>query len=249
MDNKVINDSVKTHSFAILDETTRGQKAKKIELLVRKYASLRMGDMLEIGTGSGFIISYFSKLGYGEKGSFAVDVIDERQVTDGFHFQLVEETALPFPDNKFDFIISNHVIEHVGDIASQENHLKEIYRILKPDGVFYFAVPNRFRFFESHYKLPFLSWLPNSISSLYVRWAKRGKNYDCKPISRKDAVSLLSKQGFTYTEVTLDAIRLIGEIEGGNTFKKFITGLPKRFWRILLPFMPTLIYICRKPAS
>lgn len=243
------NQGYVSRSHAILDEITRSQKAKKIELLVQMRTTLRMGTMLEVGCGSGFIAHYFSRLGYGERGTFAVDVVDERQVTDGFNFQLVEDVNLPFSDNKFDFIISNHVIEHVGDSVSQVKHLKEIYRTLEPDGVLYFAAPNRWRFIEPHYRLPFLSWLPNSIASIYLRLARKGSHYDCAPLSRIEAVALLTEQGFIVADVTLDAIRLVGEIEGGNAIKKLLTRLPKGFWKMFSFFMPTLIFVCRKAAS
>jgi ubiquinone/menaquinone biosynthesis C-methylase UbiE len=38
------------------------------------------------------------------------------------------------PDNSFDIAISNQVIEHVPDDSKM---LKEVYRILKPNGYFY----------------------------------------------------------------------------------------------------------------
>lgn len=38
---------------------------------------------------------------------------------------------LKFPDNTFDFVISNHVIEHIED---EEKFIKEITRVLKPNG-------------------------------------------------------------------------------------------------------------------
>jgi len=236
-------------SHAILDKETRTKKAKKIELLVKKYTTLKMDTMLEVGSGSGFIAHYFSELGYGEKGTFVVDVVDERKVTDGFNYQLIQNCNLPFADNKFDFIISNHVIEHVGDLNAQITHLREIYRTLIPNGVFYFAVPNRWRFVEGHYKLPFLSWLPKSLSSKYLRLMGKGDHYDCNLLSRSEAEKLLNEQGFSYIDATIDAIRIIGEIESQNPFVKFTSLLPKRFWRMFMMFMPTLIYICRKPTS
>jgi SAM-dependent methyltransferase len=187
-------------------------------------------------------------LGYGPFGSHAVDVIDELQVSDGFNFQIVEGTSLPFSNESFDFVISNHVIEHVGKAEDQANHLREVLRCLEPGGTFYFAVPNRWRIMEPHYKLPLLSWLPDKIASAYVRLFKRGSHYDCKPLSRREALDLLKGSGFDYVDATLDAIPLMGVIEG-NWIVRCITKMPKAFWRLFNLIMPTLIFVCRKPSN
>ncbi|SHJ01151.1 class I SAM-dependent methyltransferase [Desulfofundulus thermosubterraneus] len=236
-------------SHAILDRESREKKAKKIEALVRLYAHLGMRAMLDIGTGSGYIAAYFSRLGYGPSGTYAVDITDQRQVKEGFQFQLVQGTRLPYPDAAFDFIISNHVVEHVGGSMAQMEHVREIYRCLEPGGVLYFAVPNRWRLIEPHYKLPFLSWLPIPLASAYMRLTRRGTRYDCRPLSRTQALNLLASQGFNVTEATLDAIRLVGEIEYKSALAKLITRLPKAFWKIFSFWMPTLIFVARKPRA
>jgi len=188
-------------------------------------------------------------MGYGTLGIHAVDVTDERQVTDGFGFQLVEGASLPFPDAFFDFIVSNHVVEHVGSEDAQLHHVREMYRCLEPRGTLYFAVPNRWRLVEPHYKLPLLSWLSETTASAYVRLLQRGSGYDCRPLSRSGAMRLLSQAGFAVKNVTLDAIRIVGEIEGGGVLKKTLTRLPKWVWRMFTPFVPTLIFICTRPDS
>lgn len=236
-------------SHAILDETSRGFKAKKIDALVHKYAHFGMRAMLEVGSGSGYIAHYFSKMGYGESGTHSVDVVDERQIREGFQFKCVYGTNLPYTDEAFDFIISNHVIEHVGSYDDQVSHIREIYRCLEPGGVLYFAVPNRWSIIEPHYRLPFLSWLPESWSSAYVRFTRRGSHYDCRPLSRRDAESLLSTQGFSFNDATFDAIRLVGEIENCSILIKLLTKLPKTLWSTFSFIIPTLIYVCQKPSN
>ncbi len=44
-----------------------------------------------------------------------------------------------YPDNSFEVVTMWHVLEHVTD---PNNYLKEIHRILKPDGLLLVAVPN-----------------------------------------------------------------------------------------------------------
>jgi SAM-dependent methyltransferase len=45
---------------------------------------------------------------------------------------------LPFEDNSFDFILCNHVLEHIPD---DKKAMHELYRILKPGGIGIFQIP------------------------------------------------------------------------------------------------------------
>ena len=55
---------------------------------------------------------------------------------------LADAKQLPFPPASFDFVVSIHSIEHVGD---PHLALAEINRVLRPGGWFYVGVPNRHR--------------------------------------------------------------------------------------------------------
>jgi SAM-dependent methyltransferase len=46
--------------------------------------------------------------------------------------QKIDITQIPYDDNKFDFLICNHVLEHVTEISKA---IKEISRVLKPGGI------------------------------------------------------------------------------------------------------------------
>lgn len=57
-------------------------------------------------------------------------------------------TNLSFPDNSFDIVLSNHVMEHIED---ENRFLSELLRVLKPGGVIYLTFPldfNRAETFE-----------------------------------------------------------------------------------------------------
>lgn len=55
---------------------------------------------------------------------------------------------LPFQDNSIDFIYSFEVLEHVRD---PQKMLREIYRVLKKDGIAYISTCNYDSFYEGHY--------------------------------------------------------------------------------------------------
>lgn len=52
----------------------------------------------------------------------------------------IEKDRLPFDDNTFDVILFTEVIEHL--VYNPQKALKEIYRVLKPDGLVILTTPN-----------------------------------------------------------------------------------------------------------
>lgn len=235
-------------SHAILDADSRYAKARKIAILSGFTAPQEGARMLEAGCGSGYIASYFSKLGFGSEGTFATDICDERQIKDGYEFRQVDNTILPFPDSHFDLIVTNHVIEHVGDLAEQERHLREIHRCLKADGTLYFAVPNKWRLLEAHYNLPLLSWLPQGLADQYIRLRGADHGYDCRPLSRAEAAALLHETGFNAEDRTIEAIRLVGDLEGDGFAYRAASRIPLFVFEMGKAIVPTLIFVARKRA-
>jgi len=71
--------------------------------------------------------------------------------------------------------------------------MDQIYRVLKPEGVCYFAAGNRFSIEEHHYQLPFLSVIPRPLGHLYLRLAGKGRYYYEKHLSYWGLKSLVSR--------------------------------------------------------
>jgi ubiquinone/menaquinone biosynthesis C-methylase UbiE len=155
-----VTEVLERQPHAILDGDSRRLKAQKIARLVESARPLRGARLLDIGAGSGYIASNLREFVGAEGEVWAVDVNDQRRTNEGYRFKPVTGTELPFEDDSFDVVLSNHVIEHVGDRAAQLHHLGEIRRVLAPGGVCYLAVPNRWGLVEPHFRLPFLSWIP-----------------------------------------------------------------------------------------
>lgn len=230
---------------AVLDSGSRIHKAMKIERLLSSVTDLDCAQVLEVGTGSGFIAAHFATLvGIGGAVS-AVDVVDQRQVHEGYDFQLVQGTRLPFADESFDVCVSNHVLEHVGKRAAQFDHLIEIRRVLRSAGWLYLAVPNRWALVEPHFQLPLLSWLPPRLRDAYVRAFGLGTHYDCDPPSHSDLEALLSQTGYESTEVSFDGIKLIGEIENEPGVKRWLLQRSALWARPLSMILPSHLYLAR----
>ena len=73
---------------------------------------------------------------------------------------------LPFPEECFDAVIMNQVVEHVSD---QGKVMGEAARVVKGGGVIYVACPNYLRFYEPHYKILWAPLLPKPLGRLYLR--------------------------------------------------------------------------------
>ena len=229
-----------------LDPASRREKAEKIAELVSLERILSGARILDVGAGSGVIASQLAARA-GENGEvWAVDVRDSRIIKEGYRFALTEGTRLPCESNSFDVVISNHVVEHVGNREQQLHHLREIARVLRPDGVGYLATPNRWTLVEPHFHLPLLSWLPAGLRSPYVRAARRGSIYDCELLTRGRLDELIASAGLWATDRTVEAIRLTGEIERPGVLARAFIRAPERLHRALLPAVPTIIVTLRR---
>ncbi len=100
--------------------------------------------VLDLGCGEGYGSFYLSK--YAKK-VIAIDL--DQKVIEFAHskyqrknlkYLAAEATAIPFPSNHFDVIISLEVIEHVKNYF---NYLAEIKRVLKKEGVLIISTPNK----------------------------------------------------------------------------------------------------------
>jgi len=104
-------------------------------LLFQKHSRLIKKPILDFGCGDGFFCeTVFGK----EKINIGLDIKNERTekiINKKIYKKIVlyNGKKLPFKDNYFQTIVSNCVLEHILNI---DYSLKEIYRVLKPDGYF-----------------------------------------------------------------------------------------------------------------
>ncbi len=113
--------------------------------------------------------------------------------------------SLPFADNEFDFIICNHVLEHIPDDIKA---MEELYRILAPNGTAILQIP-----LENDRKITFED---DSITDPKER-AKIFGQYDHVRIYGMDYFDKLASVGFsveavdytkTFSEVEINTYRL-----------------------------------------
>ena len=143
---------------------------------------------LDIGSGWGgnsFALSKFYKEVWSlEAVKQRIEFQKIRSMQDGvknIKFLRSDWMRLPFPDQSFDLVVANGVLEWVG-LSDYSKHprvlqldfLKEVKRVLKPNGCLYIGIENRYglQFFlggRDHSGMPFTSLLPRKIADLVVR--------------------------------------------------------------------------------
>jgi ubiquinone/menaquinone biosynthesis C-methylase UbiE len=242
--------SVARQPHAVLDLPSRRFKGLKIERLLDLANRPQPMRMLEVGTGSGGIAHYFGTHPQLRCEVDAVDVHDNRLVIEGYRYHQVQDTQLPFADESFDVVLSNHVIEHVGDGKAQRAHLAELRRVLRSDGVGYLAVPNRWMLVEPHYKLAFLSWLPHAWRTPYLRAMGKGRAYDCEPLQMKQLERLFAEAKLDCCNLCIAALHATFDIERiQSPAVRLLRHIPDRALVQLRRIIPTLIYRFSRPMS
>jgi ubiquinone/menaquinone biosynthesis C-methylase UbiE len=102
------------------------------------------------------------------------------------NFIVMGGDVLNFPDNTFDYVFSFDVLEHIKDT---DEHLQEVKRVLKPNGIYGFGTPN---------KITNIPWEIISSKSL-TKW----KTYHCSLHTYNQLKRRLRKNGFDYDFINI----------------------------------------------
>jgi 2-polyprenyl-3-methyl-5-hydroxy-6-metoxy-1,4-benzoquinol methylase len=223
-----------------------GRQAKALKILTilteantTKYVQGYKLKLLDIGTGNGEIAHY---LGI-EYEVTSIDVTDQRQINDGFTFLQVKGDNLPFPNESFDVVVSNHIIEHV---TSADQHLSEIARVVRNDGLVYLATPNRLWPWEVHYRIPLLHYLP---AHLFMSLMKRLNRYheDVNLIGW-NTLKQKTRQNFTVTSFSGRICKWPQLYHMGcpSAIAALLAHIPLWIYQLITFIHPTLIVVLRK---
>ncbi len=98
--------------------------------------------VLEVGTGAGQFIRAIKKIRPELEclgSDISVGAISQaKSYNDGVEYSLNQENTLPYPDGSIDAVLIFDVLEHV---ATPDIFIKEVYRVLKKNGLAYVFVP------------------------------------------------------------------------------------------------------------
>ena len=165
---------------------SRERKAQTMVAVLSDFFEGKISNLeiLTVGCSTGIIDQYLAKH---FKRVTGVD-IDREAVhfasrsfrKENLSFFYCDGLHLSFDECSFDVVICSQVYEHV---PSSQALMEEIWRVLRPGGVCYFAANNRLRWMEPHYHLPLLSVLPQSWANRYLQMAGKGNIYYEKHLS------------------------------------------------------------------
>ncbi|WP_420429780.1 class I SAM-dependent methyltransferase [Algiphilus sp.] len=124
-------------------------------------------QVLDWGCGRGRMVAALRRLGFS---AFGVDP-DEAAVSNGMQLlgrmgypgdvlNVIDRDAhTPFAENRFDFVFSNQVLEHVRDLPAI---VSEIARLTRSGGAGLHIFPPRWHIREAHLRMPVVHWLPKN---------------------------------------------------------------------------------------
>ncbi len=133
----------KTGLFSMAYQLVRNSTLKNKLKIIEQFQPEK-GTLLDIGAGTGHFLDLAQKNNW---------VVSGIEPNDGAR-NLASEKGISFAENiqslensSFDIITMWHVLEHVPDLDEQ---IKQLKRVLKPNGTIVIAVPN-FRSFDAKY--------------------------------------------------------------------------------------------------
>lgn len=120
------------------------QKALRDKIKLIENFKTQKGNLLDVGAGTGDFLVEAIKSGWKITGIEPSDKAKTISVSKGITFS---DSLQAIETQSQDVITMWHVLEHVPDV---ENEIKELKRILKPDGVLIVAVPN-YKSYDAQY--------------------------------------------------------------------------------------------------
>jgi ubiquinone/menaquinone biosynthesis C-methylase UbiE len=233
----------------VTSDEYRASRARKAEVIWHLVGGqLRdAGRSADLGAGTGIIRTALElKMGkplYGFEIDTSFVEIRDRMVA-------ADVERLPVSDDTFDFVLMNHLYEHVADPPAL---FREAYRVLAPGGTAYVTAGSKLAVMEPHYRLPFLSWLPIPAASVYLRLSGRGHAYEgIRFMTYGPLHRMMSQAGFAVHDITEQAINELLERTWGEPWTdvwKRMGTLPDRIRaRVLRLASPQWFFLLEKPG-
>src|SRR5260370_13219594 len=157
----------------------RNYAATLITRIKEVAGQFRGRRLLEVGAAAGCLTIALDEMGYIctgiEPDANALRIAHElaRQLNRPCLIVGGRAEKMPFPDESFDIVITNSILEPVFDVDAC---FREISRILVPGGVFWFETASSMSPFQHEIKsFPLFGWYPDLLKKSIMSWAARNR--------------------------------------------------------------------------
>ena len=115
----------------------------RLKKLFQKYLPKKKGAVLDIGSGTGFVIEIWNQFGVQVNGidisATAVKRLIEKFPTYKFYEVDAGSQTLPFADNSLQAVSASSVLYHLVEDAALDQLLQSVHRVLEPGAYFIFS--------------------------------------------------------------------------------------------------------------
>lgn len=148
---------------------------------------------------------------------------------------------------RYDVVVCNQVYEHVRD---PEQLLANTFEALKPGGICYFAGPNLLWPIEPHVHWPVVHWLPRAwaIRVMTALGSSVASDLDAYSASAWTLLKWFEQAGFEAANAIPARLSTTSGAGRVASAMRLAGRLPAIGHALFLPFMPSFIFILRRPS-
>lgn len=166
---------------------------KEFNQLAKKQPKLKV---LDVGGGAGakakILKSLFPRFKFSASDISRKAIKIAKKNPQGVEFFVADAAKLPIKDNQFDVVMMNSVLDHT---LQPQQAVKEVYRVLKPGGIWLVTGPLEAELTTIH------GWLTKFDQFRQMRKERCGHNF---AFSRKTFLTMIKEAGFKIKAVSLD---------------------------------------------
>jgi|SRR5579863_2984577 SAM-dependent methyltransferase len=139
-------------------------RPKRLKVFAQLMSLSQQATVLDVG-GATFDWNLCERL-LGYRPRVTILNIERPIATEGLPWVAASGMELPFPDQSFDIVYTNSVIEHLYNAENQQRFAREVARVGKR---YFVQAPNRWFPVEPHYLTPFIHYFPPRIQLKFLR--------------------------------------------------------------------------------
>ena len=147
----------------LYEERPREYMKLVLQLIKPVLVNSKQCTVLDLGCGSGWLVESLQRIAM----TIGVDIkLSPSWSNRKGYFVVADARALPIVNDAIDIAIALSLLEHVDN---WEQILHEVFRILRPGGVFIIQLPNLKYLIEPHTKFPLLYLMPQLLKQAITR--------------------------------------------------------------------------------